>query len=190
MNVRLVDSKERTWSIAITPYEYQIVKRELDLDLYDIVVPVKQVEVFKRLETDDVLLVGVLWRICREEADSRQINEPDFMRGFCGDAIERGYQSIIDALSFFFRNSTHRALMKKLSDFLSEVNKQVEREVIPELKAIDVQEVARKFVESAMSSRESLESTSRVEPEPDGDIRLASSQRWSLEPAGSGGIAH
>ena len=176
MHTRLLDARDRTWIIAVTPYEYQRIREQCDVDLYDIVVPGKQLEILKRLETDDVLLVNVLWCICEEQAESAKVTKTEFTKGFFGDALEKGYQSIVDALAFFFRSPSHRELMRKLAEYLAAVNKEIAAEMIPTIKGIYAQAVAKKFVASVMSSPESSDSTSKTKRVRGGGIRLASSQ--------------
>ena len=137
------DKHGRTWCCAVTPYEYSLVKQQLDFDCYDIVLrnnegdKDKAHEAFaksiERLETDDMFLSRLLYLCCKEEADQREVGQEDFVRSMDGSSLNRGLSAFLFALSFFFREEAYTTLVKRLRSAMITAKKEANIQAIQEL---------------------------------------------------------
>jgi hypothetical protein len=73
------------------------------------------VEVVEQLAGDPVLLVDVLYAVCKEEADAKNITDIDFGQAMAGDAIELATAALLDEVVDFFPEGKRRILQKVLN---------------------------------------------------------------------------
>lgn len=64
-----------------------------------------------RMDADPVLLCGVIWVMCKKQAESRGVKQEQFYGNLVGDAIDRAADGFLDSLLFFTR-SRDRDLLK------------------------------------------------------------------------------
>lgn len=103
------DAKGRDWQIEITVNVIKKVRATLDIDLTEV-----DGAVYRRLD-DPVTLVDLLWLICEEEAQGRNLTDEDFGCGLVGDPIEDATNALLDAIADFFpgrKRSLIQAMLK------------------------------------------------------------------------------
>ena len=66
------------------------------------------------LHDDPVLLVDVLYCLCKPQADSQNVSDEDFGRAMFGDAILHAHAALIQELADFFPSARQRAAIKKV----------------------------------------------------------------------------
>jgi hypothetical protein len=108
------DKEGREWTIDITVSAIKRVRSALQVNLLDIV----EGQLLEELE-NPVLLVDVLYVLCREQCEARKISDEDFGRGMAGDAIDRATSAFLADLSDFFPSGKRQLL----SQALEKVNK-------------------------------------------------------------------
>jgi len=101
------DSLNRTWSVTVDVNTIKRVRTMLDVDLLTI----QGGDLAERLASDPILMVDVLYCICKPEADSLGVSDEDFGRGLVGDAIDDGYTSLMEGIIGFFRREQRTTLM-------------------------------------------------------------------------------
>jgi len=108
----LKDGQGRLWDIAIDVISVDDVRKTNNLNLLELVAPQRaKTELVERLN-DPVLLVEVLWTLCKEQGDTRKIGYRDFARAMTADAIEAAWLVIQEQLVLFSRPGIRPALQK------------------------------------------------------------------------------
>ena len=67
-----------------------------------------------RLASDPVLLVDVLYAVCKPEADAQNVSDEDFGRAMAGDAIEHATTALLDEVIDFFPQAKRKVFNKIL----------------------------------------------------------------------------
>lgn len=65
-----------------------------------------------RLATDPVLLVDVLYAVCKPEADAQNVSNEDFGRAMAGDAIAHAAAALLDEVIYFFPEAKRKVFRK------------------------------------------------------------------------------
>ena len=110
------DNAGRTWTVALNVAAIKRVRALTGVDLANIITlepgQKPKMEVLERLASDSVLLVDVLYAVCKGEADTRKVTDIDFGTSMAGDAIELATTALIDELIDFFPTTKRRVLQK------------------------------------------------------------------------------
>ena len=107
------DNAGRTWTVAINVAAVKRVRGLVNIDLYKLID-----DGFKPLGdlvADPVQLADVLYCLCKDEADAKQISDEDFGRALYGDAIALAAEAFVEELFDFFPDARARAGKRKLS---------------------------------------------------------------------------
>lgn len=107
-----VDTAGRTWSVDVQVDGIKRVRSLLGIDLLTILDDGCQL--LARLHDDPVLLVDVLYALCKPQAESQSLRDEDFGRAMSGDALLQAHQALLEGLSDFFPNARQRAVLKEL----------------------------------------------------------------------------
>lgn len=105
------DATGRTWAVNIDVTTIRRLRSALDVNLLDIVED--EGKLLAQLLTDPVLLVDMIYVICKPQADQHNLTDEDFGRALVGDAIDRATDALLEALSAFFP-SQRGALLRRL----------------------------------------------------------------------------
>lgn len=101
------DSNGKDWTVAINVTSVKRVRDKLDIDLLDL-----SEALFKRLLTDPVTLVDVLYVVCETQANDRQITDEQFGEAMVGDAIDKGTTALLESLAEFFPKAKRAVLQR------------------------------------------------------------------------------
>lgn len=113
------DNAGNMWSIAINITAVKRVRGLLNVDLLEVLdrdmsgKGKKESNLFSKLASDPVLLVDVLYCLCKPEADARNCSDEQFGMAMAGDAIEQATEAFMEELVDFFPSPKERALLKK-----------------------------------------------------------------------------
>ena len=103
------DNESKDWILAVDAPTIRAVRKECDgLDLASL-----DDKPYQLLSNDVVLLVDVLWVICREQAIARDVTDIQFGQRLVGDAIDRATAALLEAITDFFPQS-QRSLLSSL----------------------------------------------------------------------------
>ena len=105
------DNADRTWTVTVNVDAIKRVRSLLDVDLMEAV----EGRLLERLVGDPVLLCDVIYCVCKEDADARQISDEDFGRAMGGDAIELATAALLKELVDFFPQGKRELLRKALA---------------------------------------------------------------------------
>ena len=112
------DNAGRTWSVAVNVATIKRV-RGLVTDADDCQKPVDLMamvegDLLKRLYTDPVLLVDVLYAVCKPEVDKAEVTDVEFGEAMAGDAIDLGTAALIEEIIDFFPSRRDRERARKV----------------------------------------------------------------------------
>ena len=99
------DNAGRTWTVAINVAAVKRVRGLVNIDLYKLVD-----DGFKplgELVADPVQLADVLYCLCKDEADARNVSDEDFGRALYGDAITLAAEAFVEELIDFSPTPGH-----------------------------------------------------------------------------------
>lgn len=116
------DNDGRTWTISINVDSIKRTRSLLDVDLMEVV----EGPLVERLTHDPILLCDVIYCLCKEEADARDISDEQFGRAMAGDVIESATTCLLEDLCDFFpldKRALLRKAIEKLNDFQASVIK-------------------------------------------------------------------
>ena len=112
------DNLGRAWTLVVNVATIKRVRALCSVDLNSII----EVEdgkpttkLLERLSTDPVLLVDVLYAVCKPECDSKNVTDEDFGAAMAGDAIENATSALLDEVIDFFPAAKRLAFRKILS---------------------------------------------------------------------------
>ena len=151
------DNADRTWTVTINVDSVKRVRTLVQVNLLDVLDD--GCKLLAELHDDPVLLVDVLYCICKPEADAQNVTDEEFGRAMSGDAILQASTALLEELSDFFPNARQRAAMKEL---LRKTNTVVERlldHAETTIAELDPESVAQTAIASFGNSPESSAST-------------------------------
>lgn len=131
------DNAGRTWTVAINVTAIKRVRGMLGIDLFTLIDD--GFKPLNKLLSDPVQLADVLYCLCKDEADARQITDEEFGRGLAGDAILMAAEAFMAELADFFPEARMRACLRnvlnagriakdKLIDYLEKLIEQIDPE--------------------------------------------------------------
>jgi hypothetical protein len=106
------DNAGRTWTVVINVAAVKRVRGLVGIDLYKLID-----DGFKPLAAlvaDPVQLADVLYCLCQDEADAKQITDEDFGRALAGDAITLAADAFVEELIDFFPDARARSSLTRV----------------------------------------------------------------------------
>ncbi|MEO2031483.1 MAG: hypothetical protein ABGZ35_05310 [Planctomycetaceae bacterium] len=154
------DNAGRTWTVTVNVDGIKRVRSLVNINLLDVLDD--GCKLLADLHDDPVLLVDVLYCLCRPDADRLSISDEEFGRAMAGDALLQAATALFESLSDFFPQARQRAAMK---DLLAKTNTVVDRlldHAETTLKEFDPASVA----ETAIASFGNSPASSAATPDP------------------------
>ena len=112
------DNMGRTWTLVVNVATIKRVRALCGVDLNSIV----EVEdgkpaakLLERLSGDPVLLVDVLYAVCRPECEQKGVSDEDFGAAMAGDAVEQATDALLDEIVDFSPAAKRKAFQRILS---------------------------------------------------------------------------
>lgn len=112
------DSLGRAWTLVVNVATIKRVRALCGVDLNSVI----EVEdgkpsakLLERLSGDPVLLVDVLYAVCKPECDRLGVSDEDFGSAMAGDSVDTATQALLDEVIDFFPEAKRRAFRKILS---------------------------------------------------------------------------
>jgi len=115
------DNANRTWTITLNVYAVKKVRDLLNVDLLDLSdsggdEAKPDNGLLYRLIADPVLLVDVLYVICKDQADGANVTDEQFGRAMAGDVIDAATRAFLEELADFTPSPRDRARARKVID--------------------------------------------------------------------------
>jgi hypothetical protein len=130
------DNAGRTWAVAVTVDAVKRVKRLIGVDLLAVG---EGDQLLQRLADDPVLLVDVVYAICKPDVDAANLTDEDFGRAMGGgDSIDLAVVALMDGLADFFPKA-RRAVLRRAIVKLDATRDLASRRAVTKIDAIDVE---------------------------------------------------
>jgi hypothetical protein len=156
------DNAGRTWTVAINVAAIKRVRGLVGIDLYTLIDDGFQP--LGALVADPVRLADVLYCLCQDEADARQVSDEDFGRALAGDAIALATEAFLEELIDFFPDARTRASLTKVLAAGRTVRDKVLTHAEREIESLDPDRVANTLIASFGTSRGRSDSTPAPSP--------------------------
>ena len=114
------DNAGRTWSLTLNVWTVKKVRDLLGVDLLNLGGESatgssdKKPGLLFRLIADPVLLVDVLYVVCKDQADGASVTDEQFGRAMGGDAIDAATKAFLEELADFTPSPRDRARARKV----------------------------------------------------------------------------
>lgn len=105
------DCMGRTWTVTINVGTIKRVKTMLGINLLEAITD----DLAEKLKNDVCMLVDVLYVICKNEADTKNITDENFGEAMAGDALENATNAFLDELIDFFPAEKKMILRKAIN---------------------------------------------------------------------------
>jgi hypothetical protein len=151
------DNAGRTWTVTINVDAIKRVRTLVQVNLLDVLDD--GCKLLAELHDDPVLLVDVLYCVCKPEADAQNVTDEEFGRAMSGDAILQASTALLEELSDFFPNARQRAAMKELLKKTETVVDRLLDHAETTIAELDPESVAQTAIASFGNSPESSAST-------------------------------
>ena len=151
------DNAGRAWTVAINVAAVKRVRGLVGVDLYKLID-----DGFKPLAAlvgDPVQLADVLYCLCKDEADAKQVTDEDFGRALAGDAITLAADAFVEELIDFFPDERSRAALRRVIAAGREVRTKLLVHAETMLEGINPDECASNLINSWMNWPASSAST-------------------------------
>jgi len=113
------DNNGRAWALIINVATLKRVRALCDVDLTKVVELDEKgqpcTKLLEQLSSDPVLLVDVLYAICKPECDRQNISDEDFGTAMAGDAIDHAASALLDEIVDFFPAAKRLTFQKVLT---------------------------------------------------------------------------
>jgi hypothetical protein len=159
-----VDNAGRTWVIAINVAAVKRVRGLVGIDLYSLIDD--GFKPLSELVADPVRLADVLYCLCKDEADARNISDEDFGRALYGDVITLAADAFVEELVDFFPDARARTSLKKVLAAGRKMRDRLLDHAETMIAGIDPDAEAQKLIASFGSSPGSSGSTPSHSPSP------------------------
>jgi len=144
------DAEGRAWDVEVTPYTLGNVRDLLGIDVARMATAR---ELFGMIADDPITLVNVLYVLCRDQAEERDISDRDFGRLLLGDVIDRATEAFVQGVVDFFPSRQRRLLRAALAKL------EKARETALAKSEVEIEKLNPDPSSSATSSEGSSEST-------------------------------
>ena len=151
------DNAGRAWTVTINVDAIKRVRTLAKVNLLDVLDD--GCKLLAELHDDPVLLVDVLYCVCKPDADAQNVTDEEFGRGMSGDAILQAANALFEGLSDFFPNARQRAAMKELLKKTETVVERLLDHAETTIAELDPESVAQTAIASFGNSPESSAST-------------------------------
>ncbi len=151
------DNAGRTWTVTINVDAIKRVRTLVQVNLLDVLDD--GCKLLAELHDDPVLLVDVLYCVCKPESDAQNVTDEEFGRAMSGDAILQASTALLEELSDFFPNARQRAAMKELLKKTETVVDRLLDHAETTIAELDPESVAQTAIASFGNSPESSAST-------------------------------
>ena len=113
------DNLGRAWTLVVNVATIKRVRALCNVDLNSIIEVEEDgkpsAKLLERLSSDPVLLVDVLYAVCKPECDQRTVSDEDFGAAMAGDAVVQATDALLDEVIDFFPAAKRAAFQRILS---------------------------------------------------------------------------
>jgi len=145
------DSENLQWDIAVDVVTIKRVRDALDVNLLELA---NEESKLPERFNDPVFCVDVLYVLCRDQADSRNIDDIAFGRALTMDAIEEASDALMEGVVDFFRRDV-RIAYRKVLDATRRVRKAQAKKLMEAMESPDLDRMLEAKIESLLHPEKS-----------------------------------
>ena len=109
------DKEKKDWGVSITVGSLKRVKELLKIDLIEGASDKKEDNIFIKISTDPIMLVDIIYVLCKPEADKLGISDEQFGGLMNGDSVEEATAVFIEELIDFFPTA-RRPMLRTMTE--------------------------------------------------------------------------
>ena len=110
------DTAGRQWPVSVTVGAMKRVQALCGVNLYQIIeLDDKKDSLLNRLASDPILLVDVLYAVCKPQADQLHVSDIDFGEAMSGQTIDDASDALLQEIVDFFPEAKRLAMTKILN---------------------------------------------------------------------------
>jgi len=128
--MKFTDKRKRQWTIEFGCDSVVLLDRELGLRSLDFN------GCFWPAINDDARTIDILWSLCREQAERRNVDMMDFLKAIDQATLDSARDALFREYIRFFRNPSKRDLLDRLRRTAIEIREMVEKRVAEALSSI------------------------------------------------------
>jgi len=147
------DTEGRPWVLSISVFQAKRVKALLGVDLLSLFD--NKCEGLIALVTDMVTLVDVLYVLCMEEANKRNVSDEDFGKAMGGDVLQFAVEAFTDELIDFFPDPKRRSAIRKIMTTSRKLQDKMMEEMETEVEKINVDSLLSEWKKQSGNSPDS-----------------------------------
>ena len=153
--IKFTDGQKREWSLVVDVPGIKLVRELLNVNLLDVV----ESDLMIKLADDHVLLVDVLYVLCKGQADNIDVSDVEFGKGLGGSGLESATRAFMTELVDFFPNPK-RKILKTAWEKMTQVMGLAVEKGIDRLNSLSAEALLQKVEETKLSSSPEPRSTS------------------------------
>ena len=150
------DTEGRAWRVEINVTTLKRVKVDLGLDLGDEAVAGT---LYAKLVNDPILLCDLLYVVCRDQAEEREIGDEAFGRGLGGVCLDNATAALIEALVNFTPSPQRRRRLEVAIRKTETLMELADQDIVSKLEGDGLEQEMRKRLASFNSVTSSGESS-------------------------------
>lgn len=147
------DTEGREWMISLN---VTTIKRVRDLCGIDLLQSFGSAAL-EKLASDPIMLCDLLFVLCRDDAEKRNVSDEDFGMALGGDALNDATTAFLAELVNFTPNPRRREILQKAFAKMQEVESAMMNYAEARLAALDAETTAKTLGEQSIASPESSE---------------------------------
>jgi hypothetical protein len=151
------DDQKRRWDIPVNVNKIAQVNRSCDVLLTKVVDD--NMKLLARILEDPVLFVDILYVLCREQCQQREMEFDTFAEMFMGDLLEKASDAFMESLVNFFQRPKQRASLRKVLRDMKEAQGIYEDEMAEAVNKINIQSMVKNAMKQSGKLLESSVST-------------------------------
>ena len=140
------DSAGRAWNIEINVAAVKRVRAMLEVDLYRLLED--GVQGLEKLLGNVVLLVDVIYVLCRDQAIAVGVSDEQFGAAFSGDSLDAAATAFVEELIDFFPNRQAKSSLRKLIGKGRQMGVILVEKMDQQMDALDLESEAEKLIGS------------------------------------------
>jgi len=111
------DTTGRQWQLSVTAGTMKRVQALCGVNLYQIIEldDDSKTSLLERLASDPILLVDVLYAVCKPQADQLHVSDSDFGEAMSGQTIDDASDALLQEIVDFFPEVKRQAMTRVLS---------------------------------------------------------------------------
>lgn len=110
------DTNGRQWQLSVTVGAMKRVQALCGVNLYQIIeLDNSKTSLLDRLASDPILLVDVLYAVCKPQADQIHVSDSDFGEAMTGQTIDDASDALLQEIVDFFPEAKRQAMTRVLS---------------------------------------------------------------------------